>query len=80
VEVVEFYQNYRRNIMYSGKIETENGTISWELIPDKKLIIDGIKCNAEEMTHPDQVVRMVDREISQVKRWWTPKEGWVEYG
>jgi hypothetical protein len=56
-----------------GKIKAGNGLIfSWSLIPNKALTVRGLvvqEFDAENITQPDQVIRFIDDEITDVKEY-----------
>lgn len=66
----------------NGKIKTNTGLVfSWVLEPNKTLIISGLvvqEFNAEGITHPDQVVRLIHNEIAEVKEFKIGNGKWVK--
>jgi hypothetical protein len=70
--------------MITGKTRDKFGTeTTWELTPNITLIVENIylglsrKFNAEGITRPDQVIYLIDNEITEVKEWQIEQGPWI---
>jgi len=63
-----------------GKVKLDSGMIfSWTLKPDNTLNVSGLVVSAKNVTHSDQVIRLIDNEISEVKEYQIENGEWMKY-
>jgi hypothetical protein len=63
-----------------GSVRDINGNeIAWKIEGDFLVVASSIKFDVKEITHSDQVIRLIDSELATVAEWQNGKGEWIKY-